>query len=191
MLPTKLKAGGLEFNIEYKDFVDYGKRGRLYFEENRMTIKNGQCPQVQNESITHETLHIAEIMAGLDLEEKYVQSAGLVLFGILRDNPNLFTQNRIKGAGFVYDVIFLDPVDPDGETESVLWIKHDSCQIRIKSGTGPVRAEQLLMYAVLDIIDLILDLDTVQDVKHRLGNWLYTLLKDNPQIWPHVVMGEG
>ena len=188
MLPTKLKAGGQEFAIEYKDFVAPGKRGMVNYGQTRIDIRSDHDIQTQAETIIHEAFHIAEAKSNLKLEEKIVQTFGRVLFAVLRDNPDLFNQDTIRICGFDYKVLRVDVVDKDSEADLASWVKH--CEFRLAGDLSSENHGLHLTYMLLNATESVLDTDLDYDAKHRLGDWLHAILKDNPQIWPHNVIEE-
>lgn len=190
MLPDKLKAGGQIFAIEYKDYIEPGKRGRVNYTHTLIEIKSDCDIQYQAETIIHEALHIAEERAGLKMDETFIQTFGRMWFCVLRDNPSLFSQDKIRICGFDYTVTQVDVVDKDSQQDLASWTRNYLCKMLMFKGLSDDAKEKHLMYMIFNALEAVLDVDIEQETAERICNWLHAILKDNPQIWPHNVIGE-
>jgi len=190
MIPDKLKAGGQEFTIEYKEYVAPGKRALVTYSQTRIDIKSDRDIQTQAEAIFHEVLHIAEKFSNLNLEEKFIQTVARQWFGILRDNPDLFNQDVVRVCGWDYRVVYADVIDKDADEDLGSQTVHEQHEFRIADDLSPDAKELYLMYCIFNAIEAVLDISVEQDIGERLSHWLHAIFKDNPQIWPHRMIEE-
>ena len=103
-IPTQIRIGHLIYSVEVGDEIN-----QWLLENSEAGRSNGNLAKIEvrtdyplvtiKETLLHEVLHQCLFVAGKDLpteiEEPIVRAMSMVLFGVLRDNPE-FVQYLIK-----------------------------------------------------------------------------------------------
>lgn len=95
MIPITVKVAGVDYVVEYKDFIEInGNRnyqGACWYGESKIEIMNDLSETKKQQVFVHELVHAIFNEAGFDeQDEDTVNRIGIVLHQVLRDNKIQF-----------------------------------------------------------------------------------------------------
>lgn len=91
MRPTSVRILGQLLVIQYVDSgpFDNDAFGRADVVKQTLSVRNGQGPHQERDTLLHELLHACGLAIGHELEEHQVASVTPILLDVLRQNPDV------------------------------------------------------------------------------------------------------
>lgn len=89
--PATIRVAGKVYVLEPVERNDLGadRAGEANHRKLRITYDTAWAPCQQRDTVLHEVLHCCEAAAGIELQEQEVASIATLLYGVMRDNPEL------------------------------------------------------------------------------------------------------
>lgn len=99
MIPNKVKVAGIEYVVEFPEFVEIdGSRnyqGSASFRQDKIKVLNSLSKQRQEQVFVHELVHAIFNEAGYEEDdEDMVNRLGIVLYQVLKDNKIYFGEDE-------------------------------------------------------------------------------------------------
>jgi hypothetical protein len=96
MIPSKVKIGGLVYDVSLESKLFNADNTRLYgqIDYNLLTIKleKDYAPQKQEATLWHEIIHGIAVEYGVELEEEDIGRIAGGVYQVIKDNPDLVNE---------------------------------------------------------------------------------------------------
>jgi len=96
MIPSKVKIGGLVYDVLFESKLFDADNTRLYgqIDYNMLTIKleKDYCKQKQEVTLWHEIVHGIAVEYGVELEEEDIDRIAGGIYQVIKDNPDLVNE---------------------------------------------------------------------------------------------------
>lgn len=96
--PERIRILGKRFTVTYGGPMEDGLVGECDSDALRISIRDNQPLESEQDTLLHEVLHAVDEAMGLKMKEAQVKGAATGLLAVLKDNPALAAYLRRKNA---------------------------------------------------------------------------------------------
>ena len=97
MRPSRIKVLGKPFTIKWlTEGLDADLLGECDSDKQLISVRDGQPPEQEEDTLLHEVLHAIDEAMGLKMKEAQVKGCATGLLAVLKDNPSFASFLRRK-----------------------------------------------------------------------------------------------